>query len=196
MQNKTSIILALGLMIIGTTGCGKLEVIPPVEPELRPYYSAYRNMMIKHGYKSVDIPQLSILFVDHIGDEDGMSTAGQCSITGFRATGLSRKVIISKPAYDRFNPNGDQYDAGVERLLFHEIAHCMHAIGHTDETTPKLINTGKGIGIDHFIEHNCSHLMDHATSGRSGSFDRLCYEQHHDMYMNQLKEIFNKGIYR
>ena len=76
----------------------------------------------------------------------------------------------------------------------------MHDIEHTSERFVKDITVYRYSSVTKQREPeirtvSCPDLMAPGSSGRKGSYDGSCYEQHHDIYLEQLREIFNTGIW-
>ena len=203
MQNKASqiTIIALIPLLMGfTLGCANNPYLEPqyVDPKLKPYLDQYKEYMDEAGYDT-NLPSVHLSFSEYTVPHGKRSTAGVC-ITTRKEGYIHREIYISKRHYDYFNPNDNEYDLGVESLVFHELAHCIHDIDHISDATMKWIKTKKysyRTRAYHYSEREypCPHLMATTSAGNVGSNDRKCYEQHHDMYMDQLREIFELGIW-
>ena len=148
--------------------------------------------MYEMGYDTSDLPYVSMQIVDEDFRSDE-SWVGMCQIdrydNGFKEV-VHRSIYIRQAAYKRFNRKLSSYDLGVESLIFHELAHCIQDVGHTRETTRKIIKTYRG----NYVPYDCKHFMAPSASGEVGTLDRLCYEQHREMYLNQLDAIFALGV--
>ena len=144
MQNKASqiTIIALIPLLMGfTLGCAHNPINTYVDPKLKPYLDKYREYMDEAGYDN-HLPSLELSFSEYTVPHGKRSTAGVC-ITKREEGYISRTIYISKRHYDYFNPNDDEYDLGVESLVFHELAHCIHDADHYDNFTLKWIKTKK-----------------------------------------------------
>ena len=197
MQNRyAQQIKRIGLytILFFSVGCASQPFVVhrPVDHELQPYLDKYIEYMEEMGYSTHNLPYVSMQIVDGDFGAD-KSWVGMCQIdrydTGFNEV-THRSIYIKRDAYNRFNKKLTAYDLGVESLMFHELAHCLHDADHTKVTTNKVIFNYQ---YD-FVAYECKHLMAPAASGQIGSYDRLCYEQHREMYLNQLDAIFSLGI--
>ena len=203
MQNKTlklTLVALIAILMGFTTACAhRLETRHKgVDPKLQPYLNEYIDIMIENGYSEYEIPHVGIQLVETIphGYENA---AGLCARDSNTFEDTIRTIYIDREYYDMINPDDNEYDLGVESLMFHELAHCIQGADHTDmryKRTIKVKRWSHNIRANFLkeVKYPCPDLMAKTSSGRKGTADRACYEQHRDLYLQNLSEIFALGI--
>ena len=203
MQNKIpqrSKITMIGLIlfVLFSLGCAQkpLFVHQHVDPRLKPYLDQYTQYMRDMGFND-NIPHINLSIVETL-PRGGNSTVGVCS-TLWSPVYVNRTIYIRPDEYEYHSPNGE-YSPGIERLMFHELAHCLQNIEHNDDTYIRKLKAEKYNRETKKMEptlvtHACPSLMAGSTNTIIGTWDYLCYEQHHDLYLEELKEIFKLGVW-
>ena len=205
MQNRTSQLykrVVLYTILFSLFGCAskRLETEhQDVDDRLRPYLNEYIDIMIDNGYHFNEIPHVGMKIVDKIPHGYENAT-GLCALDSKTFEDTIRTIYIDRESYENINPDDDEYDLGVEALMFHELAHCLQDAEHTKKRFTQIVRWKRYSSRTRAfhvkdIKYDCKHLMAARSSSRPGTVDRACYEQHRDMYIDQLTEIINKGIY-
>ena len=199
MKTKLLLIILLGVL---SSGCQIMErsQFPMdethIDDELMPYYETFLKVREDLGFVE-PLPHITIKL-----EVIDRTWRGVCYLDKELNDGnnyaIRREVIIDKDHYNNvMDRDGEGYHKGIEMLMFHELAHCFWEIEHANKIYPRTIKIyDHETAEDVYDEVMCRDLMHYAGRTYKGERDYLCYTQHYDLYLGQLRAIMKNNIYR